>query len=224
MALFYPHPYKGETGATRNAKDDPGLPDWPWRACIVGPPGSGKRSATCAILDRLTHWPDRVIVVHLDPDASGAKEYSFADEWVAPDDLPDFEDIELTDGRQPRTVVILDEIPWGAVSKATIAKMRTLFNFVSTHRNCSIILQSQNYCAIPENIRSACNWLILTGKTVNPLTLGVIGTRIGCERGEIAELQELLRSPYDSLSAQVGKDPADRWTLNLTTPIRLRCR
>lgn len=242
MALIWKHPHKGKKPP---GVKDKGLPTWPWRCCIVGPPGSGKRNTALTILDRIDPFPDKIVVIHLDPERGGKDEYAMADEWHSPNAVPDFEQFDIggvtpteddddcvstrTSAADPqrqervkRTLVIIDEIPWFGLDKANRQRLRSLLNYVSTHANTSVIVQSQDYCAIDVQVRAACPWLILPGRTVNRGTLQLISKKIGCDSDEILELQGLLRGPYDSLSADSLADPRERWKLNLFTPIRRR--
>jgi hypothetical protein len=85
---------------------------WPWRACICGPPGAGKRVLLLNMTLLMKERPARTVVIHLD---KTTREYDkIADELYTLDDGFDFE--ALGNGDQ-RTLLILDELPWANLTK-----------------------------------------------------------------------------------------------------------
>ena len=178
------------------------------------------------LVQRLSEYPTKIIVIHVDPEGSGQAEYSWADEWRGPEDIPSHTELPKpvvgSRKKQPRTLVILDEMPWARIDRDNMAKLFSLVNFASTHRNTSVIIQTQNYTQAPEPVRSAMAITILCGPIQNRITRGILGTRLGCEPGEICEAQGLMRSRYDTLTARAEVDPDQRWSLNLWQPVHRR--
>ena len=221
---FYEHPYKASS-----PEDVPGLPPWPSRILFVGPPGSGKRSCVMDAVEHLTHWPDRIIVAHIDPEGGGSLEYSFADEFWGLDDLPSFVDLGspggLSEGAPPgeplRTLIIMDEVNWGGLGKKSLEQVSALFRHGSTHTNTSIWVCAQTFTSIPVAIRQCLSGVVFCGPVADDKVLSHIGTRVGCSISEFRELQGLLRGPYDTLTALIGKGPESRYYLNMWTPVRI---
>lgn len=219
--VAYANPEKQGHGASQ----DPFVPAPPARVLLVGPPGVGKRSVLLNLLAAMSeekeNRPTRIIVIHADGETV---EYEgVADEVRGPDGCPTLEEMTADDvgGRDAHKVVIVDEIPWHNLSKASMSKFERLVNFVSTHATTSVFLCFQQLVAIPTAIRRAFSHNVLFKGVDLPAASG-LAERVGMSREAIRELlHEILRDKHDSLMIDLTANPEDphRLRLNLWTPI-----
>ena len=93
---------------------------------------------------------EEVFVIHCDPDYT--KEYDDIGA-VLLKDIPSPEDWE----GQVKTLVILDDLEFKGMSKDQRRNLDRLFGFVSTHKNISCILCSQDPFNVPPIVRRCSN-------------------------------------------------------------------
>lgn len=126
----------------------------PFRAVLLGPPNSGKTSWVKNILMR-AHPPfKKIFVIHCDPEYT--QEYDdvnseFLTEIPAPSDW---------EGKV-KTLVVLDDLEFKTMNKDQRRNLDRLFGFVSTHKNISCILCSQDPFNVPPIIRRCSNLWVL---------------------------------------------------------------
>jgi hypothetical protein len=188
---------------------------WPWRHCIVGPPGSGKRVLLLNQILRMQERPARTVVIHLD---KTTREYDkVADEIYTLDDGFDF--TALGDGEQ-RTLLILDELPWANLKKDQRDSLVTLFRYGSTHKNCSIALLYQVFSKIPVEVRRMCSaFSFFPG--CDRQELPHMSMAVGVDLLELKSLLCLTRSKQESITVDTAV-PADhplRYRLCFVWPI-----
>jgi hypothetical protein len=175
---------------------------WPWRHCIVGPPGSGKRVLLLNQILRMKERPARTVVIHLD---KSTREYDrVADEIYTLDEGFDF--TALGDGEQ-RTLLILDELPWANLKKDQRDALVTLFRYGSTHKNCSIALLYQVFSKIPVEVRRMCSaFSFFPG--CDRQELPHMSMAVGVDLLELKSLLCLTRSRQESITVDTAV-PAD---------------
>ena len=142
---WHEHWYK-----TRNHLNKP----HPFRAIITGPPGVGK---TCIIQNMVSraHPPfQKVLVLHADPEQT--KEYA----GIQAEMMDSIPASNSWDGEQ-KTLCIIDDLEIRQLNKEQKRNMERLFSYVSTHRNVSVILTSQDNFNIMPCVRRSANIYIL---------------------------------------------------------------
>lgn len=246
LSLNVPNPDKVES-----RRELPGAPQWPYRAFVSGQCGSGKRSATMSIVAGTccNVWPTSIVVIHADATGSGPREYGFADRIIGLEDLEEFalgESVESENdsegerlaswfplpvedefGQAERYLVVIDEIPWKTLNKRLVSCFERLVNFISTHRNTSVICQAQRYMSVPPEIRNAFNWLVFTGDRAiaNGTERADVAKRIGIPSEDLTAILGLATDPFSILSCDMTEtDPVARWRLGFVSPVRVRQR
>jgi hypothetical protein len=122
----------------------------PFRCILSGPPSCGKTSMIMNLLMSNDPEFEEVIVVHCDPEYT--QEYDdlnaiMCDEIPAPNEW---------EGKK-KTLVILDDLEYKQMSKDQKRNLDRLFGFVSTHKNISVCLSSQDIFQIPTACRRCTN-------------------------------------------------------------------
>ncbi|MCP4393649.1 MAG: ATP-binding protein [Alphaproteobacteria bacterium] len=126
----------------------------PFRAMLVGPPNCGKTSMILNLLMHNKPYFEEVIVVHCDPEYT--KEY----EDIEVQMLPGIPAPNEWEGKK-KTLVILDDLEFKQMSKTQKRNLNRLFGFVSTHKNISVCLSSQDTFNTPTSVRRCANvWVI----------------------------------------------------------------
>lgn len=128
----------------------------PFRCCLLGNPNVGKTTIIKNILLRAKPEFEEVIVIHCDGDYT--KEYD--DLGLNTPILSKIPPPEWWKG-QVKTLVILDDLEFKQMGKEEKRNLDRLFGFVSTHKNISICLGSQDFFNLPPIVRRCSNLFIL---------------------------------------------------------------
>jgi hypothetical protein len=138
-----------------NERDMLNIPH-PFRAVFLGPPNTGKSTTVKNLLIRQEPPFEEVFVIHCD--AEYTKEYDDVGEDVkmlshipAPDE---WEGIK-------KTLVILDDLELKTLPKDQKKNLDRLFGYVSTHKNISVCLCSQDPFNVPPIVRRCSNLWVL---------------------------------------------------------------
>jgi hypothetical protein len=110
--------------------------------------------------------------------------------------LNDIPNVSEFSGKK-KTFIILDDLPIKQLRKAQQILLNRLYGYMSTHKNISICLCSQDAYEIPVLVRRSSNlWVLWKG--VDLTSLKQLARKSGCEN--LMELmQEHLQVSYDSL-------------------------
>lgn len=131
-------------------------PIHPVRILCLGPPNVGKSTIVKNILIRAKPEFEEVVVVHIDSEYT--KEYDdLGDNVEILNEIPAPEDWE----GKVKTLVVLDDLEFKGMSKQQKRNLDRLFGFVSTHKNISVILCSQDAFNVPPIVRRCSNMYIL---------------------------------------------------------------
>lgn len=144
---FHEHWYKN-----RNMLNIP----HPFRCVALGPPNVGKTTIVKNLLLR-AHPPfQEVVVIHCD--SGYTKEYEDIGENIEMlDKIPKPEEWEGL----VKTLVILDDLEFKTMDKEQRRNLDRLFGYVSTHKNISCILCSQDPFNVPPIVRRCSNLWVL---------------------------------------------------------------
>ena len=126
----------------------------PFRCVCLGPPNCGKSNVVKNLLIRAKPPFEEVFVIHCDPDYT--KEYDDIGAVL----LKDIPSPEEWEGKM-KTLVILDDLEFKGMSKDQRRNLDRLFGFVSTHKNISCILCSQDPFNVPPIVRRCSNLWVL---------------------------------------------------------------
>ena len=126
----------------------------PWRGVFLGPPNCSKTTTIKNIILRAKPQFEDVVVIHCDPE--------YTKEWLDVEcemlgEIPAPSDWEGA----VKTLVVLDDLEYKGMKKEQKQNLNRLFGFVSTHKNISIALTSQDPFNIPPIVRRCSNLYVL---------------------------------------------------------------
>ena len=128
----------------------------PFRCVALGPPNVGKTTIVKNLLIRANPPFEEVVVIHCD--SGYTKEYDdIGDNVEMLSEIPAPEDWEGL----LKTLVVLDDLEFKGMSKDQKRNLDRLFGYVSTHKNISVILCSQDPFNVPPIVRRCSNLFIL---------------------------------------------------------------
>jgi hypothetical protein len=161
----------------------------PVRILMAGPPNSGKTVYTKNFM--MHQWPpfERTIVVHCAPDTT--REYDDMNFEV----VSDIPGKGVLDGR--KTLVILEDLDFKNMKK-NLTKLNRLFGYWSTHHNCSVIANTQDFYQVPAIVRRCSNVFVLW-PTVDHRELSTIAKRIGMTVSDLQDLFRLVKTRHDCI-------------------------
>lgn len=164
----------------------------PFRAVCLGPPNSGKSTVVKNILIRAKPEFQEVFVIHCDPEYT--KEYDDVDavmlsEIPAPDEW---------EGKV-KTLVVLDDLEFKQADRTQKRNLDRLFGFVSTHKNISCILCSQDPFNVPPIVRR-CSNLWIMWKLLDLDAMSTCARKTGLKSGNLNTMFNTLDiNGYNSL-------------------------
>jgi len=177
----------------------------PFRCIISGKPNCGKSTVVLNLIIRAQPEFQQIYVIHVD--SGYTKEYNEIDaEYL--DEIPD---PKFWTGEH-KTLVVLDDIELSNLDKIQKGNLDRLFGYVSTHKNISVILTSQNAFVIPTTIRRCTNLFILY-KSPDLTHLAQLAGKTGMDKLKFMELfKQHITSYHDALWLD--------YTVNSPYPIR----
>jgi hypothetical protein len=146
----------------------------PFRAVFLGPPNVGKSTTVKNILIRADPPFERVTVIHCDPpteEHDGTKEYADLGDGANVDirgDIPKPSEFDPTAGKH---LVIIDDLELKGLCKQQRRCLDRLFGYVSTHKNISVCLCSQDPFNVPPIVRRCSNlWVMWRGPDLDAMS------------------------------------------------------
>ena len=160
----------------------------PFRGVLLGPPNCSKTTTVKNILMRQEPPFKRMYIIHCDgeytqeyDDVNGVllKTIPYPEQWPGKD----------------KTLVVVDDMELKTLKKDQRMALDRLFGYVSTHKNISVLLCSQDPFNVPPIVRRCSNlWVLWPGRDVDAIQT--------CARKCGEDLQEkfkLCQSPKDSI-------------------------
>jgi|TARA_R110000764_G_scaffold17132_2_gene47168 hypothetical protein len=126
----------------------------PWRGVFLGPPNCSKTTTIKNIILRAKPEFEEIFCIHCD--AEYTKEWDDCEVQM----LKDIPAPEEWLG-EVKTLVILDDLEYKGMDKTQKANLDRLFGFVSTHKNISVALTSQDPFNVPPIVRRCANLWVL---------------------------------------------------------------
>lgn len=171
----------------------------PWRVVACGPPGSGKSTIVKNLLARADPPFKRIVIVYpggkegtMEYEAlDGAAEY--LDSIPPPEHFPTMR--QNGKGNFLKTLVVIDDYELKEIGKHQRASLDRLVGHVSTHRNVSVVLCTQDYYNFSPIVRRCASTYILW-KPRDHRSINTISQRIG---QDMAQLFELCKGVHDSI-------------------------
>lgn len=164
----------------------------PFRAVCLGPPNVGKTTIVKNLILRAKPEFEEIVVIHCDPDYT--KEY----DDVGVEMLSEIPAPEEWEGLV-KSLVILDDLEYKSMNKNQKRNLDRLFGFVSTHKNISIILCSQDPFNVPCIVRRCSNlWILWKSSDID--SMSVCARKTGLKpRAFHSIFNRLMTEPRDSL-------------------------
>lgn len=164
----------------------------PFRCVALGPPNSGKSTIVKNLLLRAKPQFEEVFVIHCDP------EYTQEYDDVGAVMLADIPAPNEWEGAV-KTLVVLDDLEFKNMSKDQKKNLDRLFGFVSTHKNISVILCSQDPFSVPPMVRRCSNLWVLW-KLADIDAMSICARKTGLKSGSFNTLFNTLNiSGHNSL-------------------------
>ena len=164
----------------------------PFRAVALGPPNCGKGTVVKNLLLRADPPFEEIFCIHCDPD--------FTQEWDDVDTqmLKDIPAPDEWEGEK-KTLVILDDLEFKGMNKTQRRNLDRLYGFVSTHKNISCILCSQDAFNVPPIVRRCSNlWVLWRCPDLD--AMAVCARKTGMKSGSFNSIfNQLMLGPHDSL-------------------------
>ena len=170
----------------------------PFRCVCLGPPNVGKTTIVKNLLLRANPPFEEVVVIHCDSDYT--QEYDdlknedgtnleLLDEIPAPEDW---------DGLV-KTLVVLDDLEFKQANKTQKRNLDRLFGYVSTHKNISVILCSQDAFNVPPIVRRCSNlWVLWRCPDLDAMS--TCARKTGMKANNFNSIfNQLMLEPKDSL-------------------------
>jgi hypothetical protein len=179
----------------------------PFRCVCLGPPNVGKTTIVKNLLLRAKPEFKEVVVIHCD--SGYTKEYDdIGDNVEILDEIPAPEDWE----GEVKTLVVLDDLEFKGMSKEQKRNLDRLFGYVSTHKNISVILCSQDAFNVPCIVRRCSNlWVLWRCPDLDAMSV-------------CARKTGLKANNFNSIFNQLMLDPKDSLWIDMTdhSPYKMR--
>ena len=165
-----------------------------FRGVLLGPPNTGKSTSVKNILIRADPPFKKVTVIHCDPD--NTQEYNDLGENGVEirGDIPPPED---WDGSE-KHLVIIDDLEVKGLGKEQKRNLDRLFGYVSTHKNISVCLCSQDAFNVPPIVRRCSNlWVLYRGPDLD--AMACVARKSGLSAAELRTIFDLFTFDKDSV-------------------------
>lgn len=190
----------------------------PYRLVILGQTGRGKSTLGQNIFLRTQagqHPFQELIIIHGSKDS---KEYDELEPTLILNDIPHPDDLS---SNNKKSLIMIDDFEFTKLSKDSLKNLSSLFRFISTHHNFSIILCYQSFFEIPTIIKKCANIYVIY-KPTDTDELVTIGRRVGLKKEVITKLfKEILNEDRDTLCCDFTEHTPSKYRKNLFIPIEI---
>lgn len=153
----------------------------PFRCVLMGPPGVGKTTVVLNLLLRQQPPFKKVYVIHIDGEYS--KEYDAIGKYIKLSEVPN---PEWWPG-DVKSLVILDDLEYKTMNKVQKRNVDRLFGYVSTHKNVSVCLTSQDPFNIFAIVRRCADlWVLWKTKDID--SVATIARKAGLMPEQMREI------------------------------------
>ena len=183
----------------RNLADFP----HPFRCCILGKVGLGKSNIAKNIFLRCQSGDNPFQQLYIVHGSETTREWDSCEPTMMLSDIP--EPADLVEN-EVKTLIIIDDMEMSSLNKFQMKNLNSLFRFVSSHHNFSVIVAYQSFFDVPPIIRKCSNVFILY-RPNNDDELTTIGRRVGLKKNEIRDIFDNLLTHYrDTLTIDMSNE------------------
>jgi hypothetical protein len=191
----------------------------PFRAVILGQVGMGKSTLAKNIFLRSQagKYPfQELIVIH---GSSETKEWDEMEPTMILNSIPEPDDLVINN---KKACIIIDDFEFAKLPKQQLSNLSSLFRFVSSHHNFSIILCYQSFFDVPTIIKKCANiFIIYRPNDLDELT--TIGRRVGLKKEVIIEVfNTIMNDKRDTLLVDMTEDSPCKYRKNLFIPLKIQ--
>ena len=178
----------------------------PFRAVLLGPPGSGKSTFVKNLLLRAKPQFEEVYVIHCDPD------YTTEYDDVGAEMMSEIPPPEGWEG-MVKTLVVLDDLEFKAMNKDQMRNLDRLVGFCSTHKNISVLLCQQDAFNVPPIVRRCSNLWVLW-KMGDLDSVAKVSRKAGLKSKDLGDLFNLCQDTHDSIWIDMTTNTPAKLRLN----------
>lgn len=189
----------------------------PFRAVMLGPPNVGKTTVCKNIILRAKPEFEEIFIVHCDPNFT--QEYDdLGDSVTILEKIPHQDEFEGL----VKTLVILDDLEFKFMDKDQKRNLDRLYGYVSTHKNISCLLCSQDPFNVPAGCRRCANLWVLW-KMTDMDAVSTCARRTGMKALAFKSIfNNLMKDPHDSLWIDLTDHTPHKLRKNGYIPITLK--
>ncbi len=170
----------------------------PWRGVFLGPPNCGKGTVVKNLLLRAKPPFEEVVCIHCDPEYT--KEWDDLGEIKMRADIPPPNEWP----GEVKTLVIVDDLEVKGLAKEQKRNLDRLWGFVSTHKNISCCLLSQDAFNVPPIIRRCSNlWVLWRSPDLD--SMACCARKSGMRPGDFQRIFSKFRGAHDSFWIDMTK-------------------
>jgi hypothetical protein len=180
-----------------------------FRALFLGGCGRGKslQMKNLFLQHQMSDKPFKKLYI-ICPDAEESREWDDCEPTEVFDYIPD---LNMFDGSE-KIMIIIDDYEFKRLDKENEKKLTTLFRFVSTHKNASLMASYQSFVDCPILLRKVANVFVVY-KPTSKNELQIIANRVGVSYEVLRECFKNYANGYhDSIMVDMTKN----------TPAKLR--
>jgi hypothetical protein len=187
----------------------------PYRMLLFGSPNSGKTNFIMNVVMRADPPFQKIYILHPDPES---KEYSMLGDHVEMlEEIPD----KLFCDPKLKNLLILDDIEYKNLSKEHKASFDRLSGYTSTHRNCSLLITSQDAINVPASVRRNTSIFVLYKNVPDLNSLAQVATKVGLSADKLFSIFETcMHNQRDSLCIDLTAESPAKMRVNGYKKIR----
>lgn len=190
----------------------------PYRCVILGKVGMGKSTLAKNIFLRTQAGPypfKKLIVIHGSKDT---KEFDELEPTMILNDIPHPDDLSQN---TEKSCIIIDDFEFSKLPKEALKNLSSIFRYVSSHHNFSIIVCYQSFFDVPPIIKKCANVFVLY-KPNDTDELKTIARRVGMKKEMMIDLwDQLLTKKRDTLCLDLSENTPAPYRRNLFEKIEV---
>tara|TARA_R110000744_G_scaffold206441_4_gene325028 strand:+ start:1048 stop:1767 length:720 start_codon:yes stop_codon:yes gene_type:complete len=181
----------------------------PYRMLLFGSPGSGKTNFIHNVIMRADPPFEKIYVFHPDPES---REYAMLGNHV---EMLDSMPSKLFCDPKLKNLLILDDIEYKNLNKEDKASFDRLSGYTSTHRNCSLMITSQDAINVPASVRRNTNIFILYKNVPDLNSLAQIASKVGLNADKLFSIfDNCMQGQRDNLTIDLTQGSPAKFRVN----------